>query len=305
VTLSAASALPVSVNYATGDGSAVAGADYLATTGTLTFAPGQTTLNVAVAIVGRANWTNDLSLTLAFSSASNATLASSSATGTIQSADAMPQAGLVPDELDPSQTDLVIQGTSGNDVILVRPTRQPGQVQVVMNRAVVATESGMARVIVYGGAGNDRITADPRLNIGVIFFGGDGNDTLAGGAGNDILVGGNGNNTLAGGGGMNLLIGGSGSNTLKGSKLGDILVGGATPFDAGQLSDLDKLETILSVWTDGGTYADRTSQISSAMPAGWNLNSSLVSGTSAGLHLTSTTARDWLIKPTTSATPTR
>ncbi len=40
VTLGAASAQVVTVNYATADGTALAGSDYTATSGTLTFAPG-------------------------------------------------------------------------------------------------------------------------------------------------------------------------------------------------------------------------------------------------------------------------
>jgi probable HAF family extracellular repeat protein len=51
VTLSAASALPVTVAYATADGSATAGSDYLAASGTLTFAPGETTKTVTVVVL--------------------------------------------------------------------------------------------------------------------------------------------------------------------------------------------------------------------------------------------------------------
>ena len=42
VTLSAASGQTVTVNYATANGTATAGSDYVAATGTLTFAPGVT-----------------------------------------------------------------------------------------------------------------------------------------------------------------------------------------------------------------------------------------------------------------------
>jgi hypothetical protein len=52
VTLSAAYDQPVTVNYATRDGSAVAGSDYVATAGMLTFAPGQTSKTITVAIKG-------------------------------------------------------------------------------------------------------------------------------------------------------------------------------------------------------------------------------------------------------------
>ncbi|HEX5372917.1 MAG TPA: Calx-beta domain-containing protein, partial [Aquabacterium sp.] len=51
VTLSNASSTPVTVNYATQDGTAtVAGGDYAATSGTLTFAPGETSKTVTVTI---------------------------------------------------------------------------------------------------------------------------------------------------------------------------------------------------------------------------------------------------------------
>ena len=51
-TLSSASSLPVSVNYQTGDGTATAGPDYLATAGKLNFAPGETSKTVTVAVFG-------------------------------------------------------------------------------------------------------------------------------------------------------------------------------------------------------------------------------------------------------------
>src|SRR5439155_7836152 len=52
VTLSPASGRTVTVDYATADGTAVAGNDYLSTSGTLTFAPGETSKAIVVTIVG-------------------------------------------------------------------------------------------------------------------------------------------------------------------------------------------------------------------------------------------------------------
>jgi streptogramin lyase len=49
VTLSAASSTPVSVNYTTADGTALAGNDYFALSGTVTFAPGQTSRTILLA----------------------------------------------------------------------------------------------------------------------------------------------------------------------------------------------------------------------------------------------------------------
>ena len=51
VTLSRAASGPVSVDYATKDGTAAGGADYTAASGTLTFAPGETAKTVSVALL--------------------------------------------------------------------------------------------------------------------------------------------------------------------------------------------------------------------------------------------------------------
>ena len=52
VSLSAACDQAVTVDFATQDGSALAGEDYVATSGTLTFAPGETTRTITVAVLG-------------------------------------------------------------------------------------------------------------------------------------------------------------------------------------------------------------------------------------------------------------
>ena len=52
VVLSRPSSSPVSVSYATADGAATAGADYTATAGSLTLAPGATTATFAVSVTG-------------------------------------------------------------------------------------------------------------------------------------------------------------------------------------------------------------------------------------------------------------
>src|SRR5262245_6958149 len=52
LSLSAAYDLPITVNFATVDGSARAGEDYVASSGTLTFAPGETTKTITIQILG-------------------------------------------------------------------------------------------------------------------------------------------------------------------------------------------------------------------------------------------------------------
>jgi probable HAF family extracellular repeat protein len=83
VNLSAPSTVPVTVQYATADGTATAGSDYLATNGTLTFAPGQTSKTITVQVIGdrlaEPNETFGVNLT----SPTNATLAGGPGIGTI------------------------------------------------------------------------------------------------------------------------------------------------------------------------------------------------------------------------------
>ena len=81
VSLSSASAFPVTVAYATKNGTALAGTNYTATTGTLTFAAGTTSQTITVATKPGATGTE--SYTLALSAAAGATIAQGTATGTI------------------------------------------------------------------------------------------------------------------------------------------------------------------------------------------------------------------------------
>ena len=83
VTLSAPSGRNVSVNYATIDGTAVAGQDYTATSGTLTIPAGNTSGTIAVAISGDHLPESNETFTLQLSAPVNVTVANGQATGTI------------------------------------------------------------------------------------------------------------------------------------------------------------------------------------------------------------------------------
>jgi chitinase len=83
VTLSAASGLPTTVSYATADGTALAGSDYVATSGTLTFAPGVTTMTISVGIFGGTTNQANKAFSVNLNSPVNATLARAIAIGTI------------------------------------------------------------------------------------------------------------------------------------------------------------------------------------------------------------------------------
>ena len=94
VTLSRAAPGPVTVAYATADGTATAGSDYTETRGTLTFAPGETAKTVAVPVLDDAHDEGEETLTLTLTTPSGAVLADGEATGTIKNSDHMQQAWL-------------------------------------------------------------------------------------------------------------------------------------------------------------------------------------------------------------------
>ena len=87
VMLSAASTQPVSVTYATVDGTATAPSDYAAANGTLTFNPGETSKTISVNVVADIAIEQDEALTVTISGAQGATIAGASATGRITNDD--------------------------------------------------------------------------------------------------------------------------------------------------------------------------------------------------------------------------
>jgi hypothetical protein len=83
VTLSAPSTQPVTIAYATGNGSATAGSDYQAALGTLTFAPGETTKTIKVPVLGDRLAEPNETFYVKLSGPTNATIADSQGGGTI------------------------------------------------------------------------------------------------------------------------------------------------------------------------------------------------------------------------------
>ncbi len=109
VSLSSASASTVTIDYATADNSAVAGTDYTATSGTLTFAPGVTSLTVSVPVTGETTTSAQKTLSLVISDATNALITSNSISGVILYASGTPALSVD----SPSLTD----GTSGTSTL--------------------------------------------------------------------------------------------------------------------------------------------------------------------------------------------
>ncbi|MFK7914789.1 MAG: PQQ-dependent sugar dehydrogenase [Pseudomonadales bacterium] len=87
VTLSASSSDPVSVDFATSDGSANAGSDYNAQSGTVTIAAGATTTSIDLQVTADTSAEPDETFTVTLSNASNANLGTASATVSIRDDD--------------------------------------------------------------------------------------------------------------------------------------------------------------------------------------------------------------------------
>src|SRR5204863_264091 len=90
VALSVPTTATVTVNYATSNGTATAGSDYSATSGLLTFAPGETSKNIVVPVIADTSVEGNETLTVTLSAPSTRTLATSSAIGTILDDDVAP-----------------------------------------------------------------------------------------------------------------------------------------------------------------------------------------------------------------------
>src|SRR5262249_30733202 len=88
VTLSSASTSTVTVQYATADGTANAGSDYTATSGTLSFAPGAVQKTITVSVTGDATIEPDESFFVNLTTPVNATIAAGQGQGTIVNDDA-------------------------------------------------------------------------------------------------------------------------------------------------------------------------------------------------------------------------
>ena len=94
VTLDKAANVTVTVDYATSDGTATAGQDYTATSGTLTFAAGTREQTVSVPVLEDDHDDGGETLTLRLTNAAGATIGAGIATGTIENSDPLPKAWL-------------------------------------------------------------------------------------------------------------------------------------------------------------------------------------------------------------------
>ena len=123
-------------------------------------------------------------------------------------------------------------------------------------------------------------------NVNLEAHGGMGNDTITGGAGDDVIWGDQGNDTLTGSAGNDVLVGGSGSDRLVGSAGHDLLISGELIGDHnGGAYDYAALRAIDDSWA-----------------ANWSVDSDLESTSGDVLDesgsadkLTGSSGHDWFI----------
>jgi len=252
VTLSAASGLPATVGYATVDGTATAGSDYTAASGTVNFAAGETSKTVTVAVTGDLNWEASETFSLALSAGSGASVAAgTSATVTLTNDDdTLYSATTV--TLPDAVNKLILTGTAN-----INGTGNANANSLTGNDGANVLDGGLGNDTLDGGAGNDTLQvagamadyAFERIAEGAYRVAGpDGDDHVrdieyirfadgttrplagmiieqrAGTAGDDRLVGSEVRDSLFGGDGADTLDGGGGADTLIGGRGNDVHV---------------------------------------------------------------------------------
>jgi hypothetical protein len=140
-----------------------------------------------------------------------------------------------------------VNGTPGDDVILVSFDEPTSQISVSLNGTTsMRPAAKVKKLVINGGKGDDTITVDLGSQVlacvinggagtdtitcpdsGAVVHGNAGDDVINGGAGTDTLYGDAGNDTINGGAGNDKIRGGAGDDTLNGGDGDDAIYGDA------------------------------------------------------------------------------
>jgi Ca2+-binding RTX toxin-like protein len=262
------------VNYATADAGAVAGTDYTATSGKLTFGPGEVAKTITIPITNDSTDESDKSFDLKLSpdaGSSNLLALVRTTTVTIADDDPAPVAEPPPPppaadrdgDGKPDSTDNCPNVANGDQAdrdgdglgTVCDPVEPvpPLVGKCVNQRQGTAGEDSLQGTAegdtlnglggadsLYGFAGADCLNGGPG---GDWLVGGDGDDVIHGDAGADVLLGGAGNDTIATGAGKSIIVdAGAGNDTVnaKNGKLETIVCGAGT--DTVKADKRDKLK---------------------------------------------------------------
>jgi Ca2+-binding RTX toxin-like protein len=158
---------------------------------------------------------------------------------------------------------LFVVGTPSDDTITIAKGTTSSTAVVTRNNVNLGTFSGVLRVDVRAGAGNDNVSLTNGLAKPATLVGGSGKDTLTGGNGSNVLLGGAGDDSLTGGNGRDLIVGGTGTDNLTGGGGDDLLIGGTLSYynEATDSPDTTNLGLVMQEWTGVSAYKQRISHL--------------------------------------------
>ncbi len=268
ISLSQASTESVSVNYATADSTALAGTDYTATNGTVTFAAGETSKTIAVEILN--DNLNELNKTfeITLNTPTNATISDNTAIVTITDTLTTNVTTTLPDLVENltltgadningtgNTNDNIIIGNSGNNIL----TGGIGNDTLISTNYLFAVGNDT----LIGGDGNDTYIIDSTSTI-IIEALNEGIDTIESSisytltdnvenltlttffAGNNNGTGNSLDNRITGNYEYNILDGGTGNDTLIGGDGGDTYIVDSTldvVIEDGLFNEIDTVES--------------------------------------------------------------
>jgi hypothetical protein len=312
VSLSSSSTQTITVQYSTANVTALAGSDYTATTGTLTFNPGVTSQTISIPILNDSVNEANETFTLKLTSPTNAILGGTATVTTT-----------ITDTLSASTTTTLaanVENLTLTDSSTISGTGNTGNNVLTGNSVNNTLNGGDGNDTLNGGAGNDTLnggngndfayyyssTGSVTVNLatGIASDGLGGTDTLSqienvqgSNTAGDNITGNTGNNVLYGYGGNDILNGGDGNDTLNGGTGNDTLIGGLG-------NDVYQVDSTTDVITENSGQGTDTIQSSvtfslAAFPNLENLTltgSSVIDGTgnTANNSLTGNTANNTL-----------
>jgi Ca2+-binding RTX toxin-like protein len=214
INLAETSSQPITINYQTLNGTALAGQDYVAKTGSVTFAPGETKKTVTVTLIDNNLSQADETFFLKGSSTGPVTFLQSTAiakvTDTIEAH--------FPVTLPATVENLTLTRKAN-----ISGTGNGNPNRIIGNQGNNTLNGGLGNDTLNGVAGNDSLIAGDGNDI---LIGDIGNDSLVAGGGNDNLNGGTGNDILTGGQGKDILTGGTGQDYFTYNAITDSLLAG-------------------------------------------------------------------------------
>jgi Ca2+-binding RTX toxin-like protein len=274
----------------------------------VTFNANETSKVVTINVNGDTTVESNEGFTVTLSNPVNATIATATATGTINNDDGAVAGVTLNNGV------LQITGTGASDRVSIEP-KGKGEIWVTASflgnpngeddddddrddeggdegsdgqgdstRGIGFSLRAVKRIEMRLHDGNDVAEVSNALKVPVLMDGGTGDDVLRGGGGDDILMGGPGNDKLSGGGGRNILVGGDGNDELEAGVDRGLLIGGngqdrlkgSARDDVliGGTTAYDANETalmaILSEWKSPRSFAARMGNLSTGVGANKN-----------------------------------